>query len=120
MRKLSGSPKSWYGMKRCLDAESSRRTGPPSIYADCFANEINSAIKTTEKNYSSYMFREALKTGFSDLQDARDEYRLAFKENNQDNVKITIMTWCGVLLMSRHVFWHLSVCIMQNLFGERF
>jgi leucyl-tRNA synthetase len=66
----------WF--EETLDAESSMRTGPPSIYADrVFANEINIAVKTTEQNYSNYMFREALKTGFYDLQAARDEYRLS-------------------------------------------
>ncbi|BAU00433.1 hypothetical protein LR48_Vigan06g012600 [Vigna angularis] len=66
----------WY--EDNLAAESSMRTGPPSTYADrVFANEINIAIKTTEQNYSNYMFREALKTGFYDLQAARDEYRFS-------------------------------------------
>jgi len=66
----------WY--EDNLTAESSMRTGPPSTYADrVFANEINIAIKTTEQNYSNYMFREALKTGFYDLQAARDEYRFS-------------------------------------------
>ncbi|KAL1316677.1 hypothetical protein HN51_068846 [Arachis hypogaea] len=66
----------WY--EDVLAAESSMRTGPPSTYADrVFANDINIAVKTTEQNYSNYMFREALKTGFYDLQIARDEYRLS-------------------------------------------
>ncbi|KAK1426213.1 hypothetical protein QVD17_14882 [Tagetes erecta] len=55
---------------------SSFRVGPPLTFADrVFANEINFAVITTEKNYSGYMFREALKTGFYDLQAARNEYR---------------------------------------------
>ncbi|GLT47250.1 hypothetical protein SLA2020_209580 [Shorea laevis] len=59
-------------------AESSLRTGPPSTYADrVFENEINIAVNTTEQNYKDYMFREALKTGFYDLQAARDEYRFS-------------------------------------------
>jgi len=33
------------------------------------------------------MFREALVSGFYGLQAARDEYRLTYKENNQDNIK---------------------------------
>jgi len=66
----------WY--EDNLAAESSMKTGPPSTYSDrVFANEINIAIKTTEQNYSNYMFREALKTGFYDLQAARDEYRFS-------------------------------------------
>ncbi|KAJ9145835.1 hypothetical protein P3X46_028168 [Hevea brasiliensis] len=67
---------SW--MEEVLAAESSLRMGPPSTYADrVFANEMNIAVKMTEQNYQGYMFREALKTGFYDLQAARDEYRFS-------------------------------------------
>ncbi|KAL2508186.1 ATP binding [Forsythia ovata] len=80
--------KSW--MEELFKAESSLRSGPPSIYADhVFANEINVAVKMTEKNYSEYLFREALKTGFYDLQAARDEYRLS----------------CGSGGMNRDLLW---------------
>ncbi|KAK1567022.1 hypothetical protein Q3G72_007314 [Acer saccharum] len=67
---------SW--MEEVLAAESSLRTGPPSTYADrVFENEINIAVKMTEQHYENYMFREALKSGFYDLQAARDEYRFS-------------------------------------------
>jgi len=67
---------SW--MEEVLAAKSSLRTGPPSTYADrVFANEINIAVKMTEQHYQNYMFREALKAGFFDLQSARDEYRFS-------------------------------------------
>uniref|UniRef100_A0A5B6YLT3 leucine--tRNA ligase n=1 Tax=Davidia involucrata TaxID=16924 RepID=A0A5B6YLT3_DAVIN len=67
---------SW--MEEVIAAKSSLRLGPPSTYADrVFANEINTAVKMTEQNYQEYMFREALKTGFYDLQAARDEYRFS-------------------------------------------
>jgi leucyl-tRNA synthetase len=78
----------WY--EENLAAEATLRTGPPSIYADrVFANEINIAVKTTEQNYSNYMFREGLKSGFYDLQAARDEYRLS----------------CGVGGLNRDLVW---------------
>ncbi|XP_065870088.1 leucine--tRNA ligase, cytoplasmic-like [Euphorbia lathyris] len=65
-------------MREVRESESSLRTGPPSTYADrVFANEINIAVKMTEQNYRDYMFREALKSGFYDLQAARDEYRFS-------------------------------------------
>ncbi|XP_022841477.1 leucine--tRNA ligase, cytoplasmic-like isoform X1 [Olea europaea var. sylvestris] len=65
-------------MEELLEAESSLRSGPHSTYADhVFTNEMNIAVEMTEKNYSEYLFREALKTGFYDLQAARDEYRLS-------------------------------------------
>ncbi|KAH9320447.1 hypothetical protein KI387_015086 [Taxus chinensis] len=65
-------------MEEILASEASLRHGFPSTYADrVFSNEINIAIKLTEQNYNTMMFREALKTGFYDLQAARDEYRLS-------------------------------------------
>nr|CAD1818232.1 unnamed protein product [Ananas comosus var. bracteatus] len=69
-------------MEEVLSVESSLRAGPPSSYADrVFANEMNFAVVETEKSYNNFMFREALKTGFYDLQAARDEYR--FSNSNQ-------------------------------------
>ncbi|KAK1663610.1 hypothetical protein QYE76_051769 [Lolium multiflorum] len=65
-------------MEEVIAAESSLRGGSPSTYADnVFANEINIAVKETEKSYNNFMFRDALKSGFYDLQLARDEYRLS-------------------------------------------
>ncbi|KAJ4723658.1 leucine--tRNA ligase, cytoplasmic-like [Melia azedarach] len=65
-------------MEEVLAAKSSLRSGPPSTYADrVFENEINIAVKMTEQHYENYVFREALKTGFYDLQAARDEYRFS-------------------------------------------
>ncbi|KAF8395231.1 hypothetical protein HHK36_019173 [Tetracentron sinense] len=79
---------SW--MEEVLSMESSLRTGPPSTYADrVFANEINIAVEKTEQHYHEYMFREALKTGFYDLQAARDEYRFS----------------CGAGGMNRDLLW---------------
>ncbi|XP_072964370.1 leucine--tRNA ligase, cytoplasmic [Typha angustifolia] len=77
-------------MEEVLAAESSLRAGSLSTYADrVFANEINFAIVETEKSYNSFMFREALKTGFYDLQAARDEYRFS----------------CGAGGMNRELLW---------------
>ncbi|KAK9157061.1 hypothetical protein Scep_003635 [Stephania cephalantha] len=79
---------SW--MEEVLAAESSLRIGPPSTYADrVFDNEINIAVTLTEQHFKEYMFREALKVGFYDLQAARDEYRFS----------------CGVGGMNRDLLW---------------
>ncbi|MCE5166707.1 hypothetical protein HAX54_024769, partial [Datura stramonium] len=79
-------------MQEVLAVEPSFRNGLPSTYADrVFANEINIAVRTAEKNYNEYMFREALRTGFYDLQAARDEYRLS----------------CGSGGMNRNMLWEL-------------
>uniref|UniRef100_A0A1J3IX15 leucine--tRNA ligase n=2 Tax=Noccaea caerulescens TaxID=107243 RepID=A0A1J3IX15_NOCCA len=64
--------------QQVVGAESSLRKGPPCTYADrVFENEMNIAIRLTEKAYENCLFREALKNGFYDLQAARDEYRLS-------------------------------------------
>ena len=40
-----------------------------------FDNEINNLVKVTDKHYSDMLYREAMKSGFYDLQAARDRYR---------------------------------------------
>lgn len=65
-------------MEETLEAIESLRSGPEKIFADrVFENEINIAITVTDKAYNDMLFREALKTGFFDLQLAKDEYRLS-------------------------------------------
>ncbi|CAL4905909.1 unnamed protein product [Urochloa decumbens] len=79
---------SW--MEEVVAAESKLRAGPPATYADhVFANEMNIAINETEKSYNVFMFRDALKSGFYDLQLARDEYRLS----------------CGAAGMNHDLLW---------------
>ncbi|KAK3161037.1 hypothetical protein QOZ80_1BG0070820 [Eleusine coracana subsp. coracana] len=79
---------SW--MEDVIHDASSLRAGPGNTFTDrVFANEINIAIKETEKSYNAFMFRDALKSGFYDLQLARDEYRLS----------------CGGAGMNRDLLW---------------
>jgi len=40
-----------------------------------FNSEINRAIRLTQENFENMMYREALKTGFYELQASRDKYR---------------------------------------------
>lgn len=77
-------------MEEVLAAEETLRRGPPLTYADrVFANEINIAVCAAKQSYKDFMFRDALKTGFYDLQAARDEYRLS----------------CGGAAMNRDLLW---------------
>ncbi|KAJ0976260.1 hypothetical protein J5N97_018225 [Dioscorea zingiberensis] len=74
---------SW--MEEVLTAESSLRVGCPSTFADrVFVNEINIAVRLTEQHYKDFMFREALKTGFYDLQAARDKYRFSCRSGGMN------------------------------------
>ena len=40
-----------------------------------FDNKVNSLVRATDEHYANMMYREAVKTGFYDLQAARDHYR---------------------------------------------
>ena len=40
-----------------------------------FSNEMNNIVRETDNHYSNMLYREAIKTGFYDLQAARDRYR---------------------------------------------
>ncbi|XP_067042289.1 leucine--tRNA ligase, cytoplasmic-like isoform X1 [Acropora muricata] len=62
--------------KEMLSCKDSLRTGSTSCFDDrVFESCINKAIEETDENYKGMMFREALKTGFYELQAARDRYR---------------------------------------------
>ncbi|KAJ3341586.1 cytosolic leucyl tRNA synthetase [Gonapodya sp. JEL0774] len=51
------------------------RTGPFNFADKVFESDINKAVSSTQKNYEQMLFREALLTGFYELQNARDAYR---------------------------------------------
>ncbi|XP_078443905.1 ATP binding/leucine-tRNA ligases/aminoacyl-tRNA ligase [Wolffia australiana] len=68
----------WMEEVIAADKVNALRSGAASTYADrVFANEINLAVTTAGQSYGEFLFRDALKTGFYDLQAARDEYRLS-------------------------------------------
>ncbi|XP_027036668.1 leucine--tRNA ligase, cytoplasmic-like isoform X1 [Pocillopora damicornis] len=62
--------------KEMLASKDSLRKGPATCYDDrVFESSINKAIEDSDTNYKNMMYREALKTGFYELQAARDRYR---------------------------------------------
>ena len=68
----------WMEEVLAADKMNALRSGSAVTYADrVFANEIDLAVHAAKQSYSNFMFRDALKTGFYDLQAARDEYRLS-------------------------------------------
>jgi len=62
--------------KENIEAKDSLRTGPYNDFSDkVFLSEINQCVKNSDDAYSKMLYREALKTGFFELQAARDRYR---------------------------------------------
>jgi leucyl-tRNA synthetase len=55
-----------------------------------FHNEINKAICLTDQHYENTSFREAIKTGFYELQAARDRYREFASAENGMNWQLVI------------------------------
>lgn len=63
-------------VKEVLANTNSFRSGPADTFNDkVFDSEINLKIMETKDNYENMLFKEALRTGFFELQAARDKYR---------------------------------------------
>nr|XP_023027907.1 leucine--tRNA ligase, cytoplasmic isoform X1 [Leptinotarsa decemlineata] len=63
-------------VKEVLANKSTYRTGVFNDFSDdVFQNEINFKIKETAENYENMLFKEALRTGFFEMQAIRDKYR---------------------------------------------
>jgi len=63
-------------VKEIVDNRAALRTGKPDTWNDrVFINAINHQMVQTGRNYERALFKEALKTGFFELQLIRDTYR---------------------------------------------
>lgn len=63
-------------VKEILQNKSSLRTGTKNSFNDqVFQSEINQKIEQTNNYFDKFLFKEALRTGFFELQAARDKYR---------------------------------------------
>ncbi|GBP07012.1 Leucine--tRNA ligase, cytoplasmic [Eumeta japonica] len=68
-------------VKEVLATKSTLRTGDYNFHDKVFISEMNKKINDTDENYYKMLFKEALKTGFFELQAARDKYRELCSEN---------------------------------------
>lgn len=63
-------------IEESLASLDSMDSGPPSSFFErVFENEINIAVHQTEEAFTQMMYRDALKSGWYDLLNARDAYR---------------------------------------------
>ncbi|EFA02651.1 Leucine--tRNA ligase, cytoplasmic-like Protein [Tribolium castaneum] len=63
-------------VKEILENKGQLRTGPATTFNDeVFQSEINLKIKETDEFYGKMLFKEALRSGFFELQSVRDKYR---------------------------------------------
>ncbi|XP_016392597.1 leucine--tRNA ligase, cytoplasmic [Sinocyclocheilus rhinocerous] len=75
-------------MKEMIANQNNLRTGPADTFNDrVFIGEMDSSIIKTEQHYERMMYKEALKTGFFEVQAAKDKYReLAIEGMHRDLV----------------------------------
>ncbi|XP_018328827.1 leucine--tRNA ligase, cytoplasmic [Agrilus planipennis] len=63
-------------VKEILETKGTLRTGPANTFNDkVFHNELFLKIEETDAQYNKLLFKEALRTGFFELQTVRDKYR---------------------------------------------
>ncbi len=80
----------WYEEQMAENEAGNLRTTEPNKFIDrVFTNAMNTAIAQTQEHYENMMFREALKSGFYDLQSARDAYRLMSAEEGGIHADLT-------------------------------
>lgn len=62
-------------VKEVIATKDMRNDGEKTFHDRVFLSEMNQKIAETEKNYENMQFKEALRTGFFELQQSRDKYR---------------------------------------------
>ncbi|XP_013185912.2 leucine--tRNA ligase, cytoplasmic [Amyelois transitella] len=62
-------------VKEMVAAKPTLRTGEYNFHDKVFVSEMSTKISQTDDNYNKMLFKEALKSGFFELQAARDKYR---------------------------------------------
>ena len=61
-------------VKEMLSSKDNLRSGGELTFHDrVFSNEMNKRMNETASNYNDMLFREALRTGFFEMQAARDK-----------------------------------------------
>lgn len=74
--------------------------GHYNFHDKVFISEMNTKIQQTDDNYKKMLFKEALKTGFFELQAARDKYRELCSEGDMHAELVTRYIETQAILMS--------------------
>jgi len=75
------------------------RKDSPTFHDNVFINEMNLKLKEAHDAYDKLLFKEALKTGFFELQTARDKYReLCGEEGMCKHLVLQFIEWQAIIL----------------------
>jgi leucyl-tRNA synthetase len=106
--------------KEMMAKDAPLRDGAPSTFADkTFLNEMRLLVQATDSAYDKMNYREALQSGFFDLQLARDTYRVACQAQDQPMNRELIQTFIRVqALILTPVCPHWSEHIYKKILGN--
>ena len=112
----------YYNLQEMLECRDKLRCDPPDNYTHhdrLFANRINHLIKLTDASYQGTIYRDALKTGFYDLQVRTRKANICgttllhetkvscnFKEYHRSNATIVM----DPRVLHTHLLSHTSMC----------
>ena len=96
-----------------------RTTGDFGFHDMVFKNEMNKLMKSSDENFSKMLFREALRTGFFEMQQARDKYReLTLNEEGMHSQLINqFIEWQALALAP--ICPHVSEYLWMDLLGKK-
>ena len=97
-------------VKETLTDESLNKRTKPNFHDDVFLNEINLKLAQAHDAYDKLLFKEALKTGFFELQTARDKYReLCGEDGMCQDLILKYIEWQCIILspICPHVCEHI-------------
>ena len=77
-------------VKEMLSDSANLRNDSFGFHDNVFANEMNKLMKATDENYNKMLFREALRTGFFEMQQSRDKYRELTQNENGMHSKFSL------------------------------
>ncbi|XP_053599926.1 leucine--tRNA ligase, cytoplasmic [Plodia interpunctella] len=104
-------------VKEMIATKANLRTGEYNFHDKVFVSEMSTKITQTDDNYNKMLFKEALKSGFFELQAARDKYRELCSEGGMHVELVTRYIETQAKLMSPicpHVAEHVWELLGNN------
>ena len=106
-------------VKEMLEESKNMRQGPFWFHDEVFVNEMNKLMSETDANYNNMLFREALRTGFFEMQHSRDKYRELTANENGMHAKLVrqFIEWQCLALAP--ICPHITEYIWTDLLGQK-
>ena len=104
-------------VKEILEVQPNLRQGPYGFHDEVFVNEMNKLMTAADFNYNGMLFREALRTGFFEMQRSRDKYRelTANEQGMHAELVRQFIEWQALALAP--ICPHISEYIWSDLLG---